>query len=511
MDGSRVKVGIIVILGLALLVGMLVYLTHYGVGWRSKEFYIAFEDARGILAGAPVRLAGVEIGKVTDVELRRFPEFPRRHAAVRVSVRGDALLRKKDLYTIGSGLLIADRSIKIEWVKKGGDPVRDGDVVPGSVEVELGELIPEAKDIMDTLKKIGADLETLTGDVSLREDVAGIIRNLNTTTANTARLAERMAYLVEANQGNVNAMASNLERVSENLRITSADVRRLVAESPVPEDMAAMASRLRDAADEVAVMAQSVKDLTTDEQMQQDLRTTVASLREASEQAAQMAESVKGLATDEQMHQDVRATLSDLREASASVAEMTGSLRDLTTDEQLQQDLRETLGNLRETSESAKTAVEHGESILGRVDSATSGLSQIETSADLTTQYTPDRGAWRTDLNVSAWSAKHPESRYILGWRDIGEGNTINLQRGMRIGDEEWLRGGLIASKLGIGYDRVLGPRWGVTGELYDPNDLTLDVKGFYGPSADQNWRVLMGIDKLFETNDLVVGGSIRY
>ena len=193
------------------------------------------------------------------------------------------------------------------------------------------------------------------------------------------------------------------------------------------------------------------------------------------------------------------------------MAETTGSLRDLTTGEQVQEDLPATLRNLRETSESAKGAAGHAESVLRRVDSATRGLSQIETSTDLTTQYTPDRGAWRTDLNVSHWSVKDPESRYIVGWRDIGEGNNINLQRGMRLGEDEWLRAGLVASKLGIGYDRVLGPRWGFAGELYDPNDLTLDIKGFYRHSPDQNWRLLMGIDKLFETNDLVVGGSIRY
>jgi phospholipid/cholesterol/gamma-HCH transport system substrate-binding protein len=511
MDSSSVKVGGIVLLGLALLVGLVVYLTRYGVGWRSTDFYIAFTDARGIQPGAPVRLAGVEIGKVTAVELRTFPDYPTRQAAVRVRVRGDALVRKGDRYKIGSGLLIADRFIEIAWAAKPSDRVRDGDVVPGSVQVELGELVPEAKDIMGRLKKIGSDIEALSGDVSLREDIASIIRNLNTTTSHTARLAERLAHLVEANQGNVNAMASNLARSSQDLRATAAHVRRMVEESPAPEDMAEMAKSLRQAAEHVAVMAESVRGLTTDPTMQEDLRTTVANLRHASEQMAQTAESVRGLAEDPQMRDDARATLASLRQASASAEEMTRSLKDLTTDQKVQQDLRSAIGNLREASESAKAAAQHGESVLQRMDRTTSRLPRLDVSTGLMTQYSPDRGAWRTDANVSVWQAGRAGPRYILGWRDIGEGNKVNAQWAWRSADGDWLRAGLFASKLGVGYDRVFGPRLGLTGELYDPNDLTLDLKGFYHRSPDDNWRLLVGVDRLMKANDFVVGADVRY
>ncbi len=443
MDGSRAKVGAIVILGAIIAVGLLIYLTQFGIGWRSKEFYIVFSDARGIQPGAPVRLAGVEIGKATAVELKQFPEYPSRHAAIRVRVRRNAIIHKNDRYIIGSGLLIADRFIKIEWAKKPGEPVKDGDVVPGSTEPELGELVPRASEIMDKLNKIATDLETLTGSISLRENIVKMVRNLNATSRQAARLAERMARIADESSGNIQTMASNLAAVSEDLKATAAHVRAVVAESPVPEDVTKMAANLRQASEDAAQMVESLKDLTTDEKVQQDLRTTV--------------------------------------------------------------------GNLREASTSAKAAAEHGENILRRVDTSVQSISQIQTSTDLMTQYAPDLSRWRTDVNVSLWSEKHPESRYILGWRDIGESNKLNLQQARRLREGEWLRAGLIASKLGLGYDRVLNSRWDLTAELYDPNDLTLDVKGFYRRRTDENWRLLVGIDKLFKDNDFVVGASVRY
>ncbi len=443
MDGSRAKVGAIVILGIAITVGLLIYLTQFGVGWRSKEFYIVFHDARGITPGASVRLAGVEIGKATAVELKQFPEYPDRHAAIRVRVRRDAIIHKNDRYTIASGLLIADRFIKIEWAQKPGAPVQDGDVVPGSVEPELAELVPRASKIMDKLNRIATNLESLTGNVSLRENIVEMVENLNATSKQAARLAEKLAQIADESRGNIRTMASNLAAVSEDLKATAARVREVVAESPVPEDVTKMAANLRRASEDAAQMVESLKDLTTDEKVQQDLRTTV--------------------------------------------------------------------GNLREASTSAKAAAEHGENILRRVDTAVESVSQIETSTDFMTQFAPAHSRWRTDVNVSLWSEKHPESRYILGWRDIGEGNKINLQRARRLDEGEWLRGGLFASKLGLGYDRVLTPQWDLTAELYDPNDLTLDVKGFYRRRADQSWRLLFGIDRLFKDNDFVVGASVRY
>jgi phospholipid/cholesterol/gamma-HCH transport system substrate-binding protein len=66
--GKQIKVGIFVIVGIALMTAIVFVIGDNRQAWSRKvTYHAAFEDVAGLKPGAPVRMGGVDIGIVVDV------------------------------------------------------------------------------------------------------------------------------------------------------------------------------------------------------------------------------------------------------------------------------------------------------------------------------------------------------------------------------------------------------------------------------------------------------------
>ena len=67
---AELKIGLVAIFALAM-AGLLIFLLsgEGGFFWERYNLKTTFSDVGGLKAGAPVRVAGVEVGAVTDVDL----------------------------------------------------------------------------------------------------------------------------------------------------------------------------------------------------------------------------------------------------------------------------------------------------------------------------------------------------------------------------------------------------------------------------------------------------------
>ena len=97
-----------------------------------------------------------------------------------------------------------------------------------------------------------------------------------------------------------------------------------------------------------------------------------------------------------------------------------------------------------------------------------------------------------------------------LGAYDIGDNTRLNLQGGMLLGNRNALRYGLYASKLGFGLDAGLGGRGLISADLFNPNDLSLELRGVMPLS--QSMGLYAGVlDLLHEDDrDLLLGIQYR-
>src|SRR4051812_4711448 len=72
-SADLVRVGIAVIVGLAILIGASFWLRRAGVSGKTSVYRVKFVNAQGIQKGAYVRVGGVTVGEVTSVDLIKDP------------------------------------------------------------------------------------------------------------------------------------------------------------------------------------------------------------------------------------------------------------------------------------------------------------------------------------------------------------------------------------------------------------------------------------------------------
>ncbi|RKG96571.1 MCE family protein [Corallococcus sp. CA053C] len=245
MDEQRLelKVGALV---LASVVGVLVLLWLMGeltLG-RGSKLAVDFAHTGNVVQGAPVKLGGVQVGKVDAIHL--LPE--------RRDAKGIPLPVRMDLSVepAARGALRRDARVTVGTVGLLGEPYLE--LNPGNAEAAL----PESEALrgvdaprLDLLSEQLTKFVTLLSEMLERDPEA--VTNL---AVNVSRLAKTLDEVLSENKGDVKVLASELAAASKDLR----QLAQLAKESLQPGGKGARL--LDDASAVAAVMRKDLPGLT---------------------------------------------------------------------------------------------------------------------------------------------------------------------------------------------------------------------------------------------------------
>src|SRR5581483_6387780 len=151
---TKLRVGIFVLVSLAVFLGVI-----YMLGARARLFEARysvsaeFTDVGGLQPGATVRLAGVQIGRVTSVDLPGQPG-----GKVRVDMKiakqfADRIRKDSEARIVTQGLL-GDRIVEITVGTTKAAVVQPGDVVPSKDPVDITTVIGEGAGVVRSVAKV---------------------------------------------------------------------------------------------------------------------------------------------------------------------------------------------------------------------------------------------------------------------------------------------------------------------------------------------------------------------
>ncbi|PHK96161.1 hypothetical protein CR162_04815 [Pseudoroseomonas rhizosphaerae] len=311
-----VRVGALILVGLALGLGFLLFLTGGGFGRQSIVFETYLEESvTGLEVGAPVRYRGVQIGQVSQVGLvnAEYPPSSRNAALeafqlvlVRLSLDpAKATVRSQEqaMRSVERGLRARLSSqgitgvayIELDFVSPERFPPRevpwepDYPVVP-SMPSTVAQVQNAAEAILSRIQQ--APLEQLLDDVS------GIVRTLRTQVDEgdfahlLAEAAQTMALLRQVVQSSdVPAMVAELRGVAADLRTTFAgpEIREALANTgAATEEMRRALTRLPAVIGALEQTARAARNTTQDTNADlapilRDLRAVVSNLRDTTE------------------------------------------------------------------------------------------------------------------------------------------------------------------------------------------------------------------------------------
>jgi phospholipid/cholesterol/gamma-HCH transport system substrate-binding protein len=154
---SELKVGVLTIFAVAIAMVTVFMLTGgKGFPWQRYELKVRFPNIAGLNPGSPVRLAGVDVGSVTDVA------FAGEQVDVSFEVNRSFIPRitSESIATLGSVSLLGESAVDIT-------PSTKGTPVPEHGYVKTG---PAAMQISDLTNQAGTGITQLT---ALIEDIRG--------------------------------------------------------------------------------------------------------------------------------------------------------------------------------------------------------------------------------------------------------------------------------------------------------------------------------------------------
>jgi phospholipid/cholesterol/gamma-HCH transport system substrate-binding protein len=163
--GKEFWAGLFLLVGLVLIAGLIILFGE--VPDLFKPVYhvtVKFSDASGLLKGSDVYLAGAVIGKVTS-DPKYIPDTE--EVEVHLKIDKDVLIRNNAAYQIGDSGLLGDRFVVVKPMKVDPNqpdksvPIQDGDVIQGTQQPGIGDIMQSSKPLIDRANHIAAQLDDM--------------------------------------------------------------------------------------------------------------------------------------------------------------------------------------------------------------------------------------------------------------------------------------------------------------------------------------------------------------
>lgn len=205
-NDKSIRVGLLVTVALGVLMIFVFFIgSEQKIFARKNEYEVRFDSVAGLAEGNPVKISGVTVGVVRDIQLPRDPKQRDVQISLMIDrkyeerVRGDSRARLKKL-----GLLAGDSYIDVTP----GDPrfpvLEPGAVIPAQKQTNVDQLISSGEDLVDNFVQISYSLKNILGRVDRGE---GLIGELTSAPETKQRLTD--TFLTTLNK--TNAALSHME------------------------------------------------------------------------------------------------------------------------------------------------------------------------------------------------------------------------------------------------------------------------------------------------------------
>lgn len=219
----QVKVGAFVAVGLFFLFLVIFLLgSEKNLFEHSYDLVCWFTDISGLRVGAPVQLAGINVGTVGKIHFDARLEKKQVKLTLGISSRFKERIREDSVATIVTQGLLGDRLVSISVGSPDKKILNNGDELPASSPTGFSELVDKGKELLDNANKsaenVNAILEEIRGGKGLIHglvydpegeklvsEAGKVAENLSEASANMEEILAR----IERGEGTLGALVND--------------------------------------------------------------------------------------------------------------------------------------------------------------------------------------------------------------------------------------------------------------------------------------------------------------
>ena len=286
VSSKVVGAGAFVIIGVLLFTAALFMIGERRMLFEDRfEVYAEFARLGQLEPGAIVRVAGMNAGDVTDIQV---PTSPTEKFRVKMRVRDDLhpLVRTDSIASAQTEGLVGGIYVNIAAGTAEAPEIPEGGTIQSREPFAMSDLLQQAS---DTIAQVNKTVEKLSGDVEMT------VRQISMTTQDVHELIEDVSPQIKAIAENGNRISADTQRIIASIREGEGTIGKLINDD-------SLFQRAREIADDAKMVMANVKDVS------EDARRAIADFRSTDGPA-------QGLFAD------MRVTLNQAREATADLAD----------------------------------------------------------------------------------------------------------------------------------------------------------------------------------------------
>lgn len=316
---AELKIGVLAVMALIIAAALIFALGgQEGFFWQRYPLKVRFPNVAGIKPGSPVRVAGVEVGSVTNMQF----------AGSEVEIEFQVLKSMRDrvrttsVATVGSVSLLGEGAIDMT-ARTDGTPLPDwGYVKYGAATKSLSDLTAQASQGLDQVNLLVQDLRTGRG-------TAGKLLTEET-------LYQRMTNLIDA--------ASSVMRTLQQGR---GSLGRLLNDPATARELETSLTNLSSVTQRLSAGEGSLGRLLKDDEFAQTLTETTRNFQTVSARLSKGEGTAGKLLTDDALYARLMGLVERFERVSTQLSEGQGSASRLLNDRQLYDNLNQAAGEMR--------------------------------------------------------------------------------------------------------------------------------------------------------------------
>jgi phospholipid/cholesterol/gamma-HCH transport system substrate-binding protein len=323
---AELKFGLIAVFALVM-AGLLIFAVGGSGGffWQNYQLKVKFDNVAGLMEGSPVRVAGVEVGSVTNVELGA------NGVEVWFTILDDMrpLVTDRSMASIGSISLLGEGAVDIS-PGPGGTPVPEwGYVRTGVAEGSIAQMtaqasagINEARLLVEDIRKGRGTVGKLFTDDSVYNEFNALVGAAERLTRNIADGRGTMGQLANNPKmyNELEASVANLNAITSGLRKGEGSLGKLLHDQALADRLTQTTANLEGVTAKINRGEGTMGKLVTDDALYKRLDAMTARLDTVLQNLNNGEGTAGQLLRDKALYENMNQTMTEIR---ALVAEIT--------------------------------------------------------------------------------------------------------------------------------------------------------------------------------------------
>jgi phospholipid/cholesterol/gamma-HCH transport system substrate-binding protein len=322
---SELKIGVMAMAALVLTALLVIAVGGAsGFAWQRYDLKTTFANVQGLKSGAIVRIAGVEVGKVTKVELAGAG------VDVHLSIKKENRSRvTTDSYaSIGSMSLLGEPLIDVSAATT-GTPLKDGDVLkskkPASQLSDVAETanegIVEATALLKDIREGKGSIGKLFTEDKLYRDLNAFVDSANAVTASINKGKGTIGKLTNDPKAynELETSLANLREVTRKINAGEGSIGQLLKDDKMAKSLSAASANLEQVSSRLNRSDNTAGKLLTEKELYDKLNSTVTRLDDLTKNLNEGKGTAGQLLHDTKLYDTMNSAANEIKELIAAI------------------------------------------------------------------------------------------------------------------------------------------------------------------------------------------------